>query len=332
MSILSECKMNSINPENILDIDPKTISFLTLIDGTILMVEQSAPVAQKQYIDNLYLIIKEQNFIIPNYKNKVSQNNIIYKNISFSINDNNNQKNYNKNNNIINHDTNNDIIDLSFNESKMIQINDFNDFDFNDSNTTLYKILFGFSKEKKNKRNNILKANNNKHYNTLNEIINNNKSEKKVNKNDKNYQKNENNKKYNSDNNSFIGEYIDKNNKLKNKKHFRQLIIEKENKRSIIKSSNIYSNKHLDILKPHINSEDDVSLKFNKLVNRLKINKNNKIYNYINYNNYNNYNNNINNNDIKNGNLKYSIGVNNKILSFNNSPNYSLRKNKYSNK
>mgnify|MGYP006873212249 CR=1 FL=1 len=47
MSNLPEIKINSINPEDISDIDPRTISFLTLIDGTILIVEQTAPVKKK---------------------------------------------------------------------------------------------------------------------------------------------------------------------------------------------------------------------------------------------------------------------------------------------
>ena len=171
-----EYKMNTINPENILDIDPKTISFLTLIDGTILMVDKNAPMIHKQNINNLFLIIKEHNFTIPNNKNqsKISKNNIIYKNINFTLNNNNNKQNktneinkineVNKTNeanevnvtNICKNDkenkpiNNNEIINISFNNESKNNI-EYNDF--NDSNSTLYNIFNAFSKDKKNKRN-----------------------------------------------------------------------------------------------------------------------------------------------------------------------------------
>jgi hypothetical protein len=318
--------MNSINPENILDIDLKTISFLTLIDGTILMVDKNAPMNPKQNKKHLFFIIKEQNFIIPNNKTKSTRNFIIYKNIHFSLICKNNltnrankdkvdkpiktDVNINNNENKPLIDNNNEMMDISFNKELKNNI-EFNDF--NDSNSTLFNIFSAFSNNNKSKRNKKIKTNN-YIYNYNN--MNNNNCYKTLNKIGKNFNNSCKNLKYYSNYNSHYN--IDKiKNKMKNTKHFRQLILEKENKITIIKSCNMYANNNVNIVRPHANNCDNFSMKFNKLINKLKLNKSNKIYKFINYNN---------NNDI---NLKNKITINHNLLNFSNSPKYSLRKNIY---
>ena len=36
--------METINPKNLIDIDPSSVSFITLKDGNIIMLDESAPV------------------------------------------------------------------------------------------------------------------------------------------------------------------------------------------------------------------------------------------------------------------------------------------------
>ena len=77
MSNSYKLEMKTINPENISDIDPKKISFITLIDGSIIVVDKNIPVkinsAKKNILTNsiLFVISLEQSFSINNfYKNK----------------------------------------------------------------------------------------------------------------------------------------------------------------------------------------------------------------------------------------------------------------------
>lgn len=82
MSNSSKFEMKAINPENISDIDPLKISFITLIDGSIIVVNKNYPIKinnnKKKLIREsvLFVISSEQNFSINSYyKNKEIKSN-----------------------------------------------------------------------------------------------------------------------------------------------------------------------------------------------------------------------------------------------------------------
>lgn len=57
--------MKPINPRNLPDIDPETISFITLVDGRILMLDQSYPyIPRDDKVWNFYKVTKEESFPI----------------------------------------------------------------------------------------------------------------------------------------------------------------------------------------------------------------------------------------------------------------------------
>ena len=342
MSNLSEIKINSINPEDISELDPRTISFLTLVDGTILTVEQTTPIKQKKSKPPPLTITKEYNFLILNNRN--SQINILDKNKNIILSDNcekvldNSKKNINDNsinnenfceniNFLDNKDedkenNNNNIKkdkDLSLDASNSIlQLND-----FNETNITLYNIFYGFSNDKKVKRKNILQIN-------KNNIINNKLLITRDNLNNNKIKNQERTIPSNKRKDAAIKEYFNKKTIISKNKKFRQLIEENDNFKSIIKNTNLYKNKKVDILKLHLyenQKESNVSMKFNKLVNKLKMNRINNISDFKNY---------INNNGSKSGFFSIYKNTNKKrygnekspylLNNIRSSPNYSLRK------
>ena len=342
MSNLSEFKINSINPEDISEIDPKTISFLTLVDGTILTVEQTTPIKQKRIKPPPLTITKEYNFLILNNRN--SQINILDKNKNICLNDNceneldNSKKKINdnsiindnfneKNNFLVNKDededkeiNNNNLKkdkDLSLDASNSIlQLND-----FNETNKTLYNIFYGFSNDKKVKRKNILQINKNNIINNKPLIIRDKLNNNRI--------KNQRTVPSNKDKDS-AKEFFNKKSIINKKKNFRQLIEEKDNFKSIIKNNNLYKNKKVNILKLNFyeNQKDsNVSMKFNKLVNKLKMNRIHKTSDFKNY---------INSNGSKSGFFSIYNNTNKKrygnekspylLNNIRSSPNYSFRK------
>jgi hypothetical protein len=341
MSNFPEIKINSINPEDISEIDPRTISFLTLIDGTLLTVEQTTPIKQKKIKPPPLTITKEYNFLI---LNKNSQINFLDKNINICLNDKSeneidnskknifdnsiNNDNFNENINfLVNKDeeienNNNNIIkdkDLSLDASNSIlQLND-----FNETNKTLFNIFYGFSIDKKVKRKNILQINKNNIINNKPLIIRDKLNNNRIKNQERTIPSNKNK-------DSATKEYFNKKNRINKNKNFRQLIEKNDNFKSIIKNTNLYRNKKLDILKLNFyeNQKDsNVSMKFNKLVNKLKMNRINKTSDFKNY---------ININGSKSGFFTIYKNTNNKrygnknspylLNNIRSSPNYSLRK------
>lgn len=311
---IPDYKMNSINPENISDIDPKTISFLTLIDGTILMVEQTAPINKRKKFQKLKNIIeKVDNFFLQNNKNKNSCVSTIER---ICLNNKYSEPENSKNNIIINNTKNkNNYLSNNCNDKKVNDINNEKDLslngsyntiiqlnDFNESNKSLYNLFFCFSNDNQIKRKNVIQINKNNNIKTMMNLPLNLK-EKIINKDkdDDNYictkafSDEERIKNYfNYDKKSRsppLQEYINRQTMPKNKRHFRQLIDNRNSYRSVIKHKNIYSNKQVNLFNLQFcyNPKDnDVSIKFNKLVNKLKMNRvNEKSYN----NKYNNINN-----------------------------------------
>ena len=77
MSNIYKFGMKTINPGNISDIDPQKISFITLIDGSIIVVDKNIPLkinnnnSKKNIIKNsvLFVISKELDFSIKNFYN-----------------------------------------------------------------------------------------------------------------------------------------------------------------------------------------------------------------------------------------------------------------------
>ena len=342
MSNLPEFKINSINPEDISEIDPKTISFLTLIDGTLLTVEQTTPIKQKKIKPTPFTITKEYNFLILNNRN--SQINFLDKNKNICLNDkcendidisrkniidnSINNDNFNENINfLVNKDeeienNNNNIIkdkDLSLDASNSIlQLND-----FNETNKTLFNIFYGFSIDKKVKRKNILEINRNNIINNKPLIIRDKLNNNRIKNQERTIPSNKNK-------DSATKEYFNKKNRINKNKNFRQLIEKNDNFKSIIKNTNLYRNKKLDILKLNFyenQKESNVSMKFNKLVNKLKMNRINKTSDFKNY---------ININGSKSGFFTIYKNTNNKrygnknspylLNNIRSSPNYSLRK------
>lgn len=125
-------------------------------------------------------------------------------------------------------------------------------------------------------------------------------------------------------------EFFNKKSIINKKKNFRQLIEEKDNFKSIIKNNNLYKNKQVNILKLNFyeNQKDsNVSMKFNKLVNKLKMNRIHKTSDFKNY---------INSNGSKSGFFSIYNNTNKKrygnekspylLNNIRSSPNYSFRK------
>lgn len=338
MSNLPEIKINSINPEDISEIDPRTISFLTLVDGTILTVEQTTPIKQKKAKLPPLTVTKEYNFLILNNRN--SQINILDNNKNICLNNNceieldNSKKNINDNsinnenfneniNFLVNKDEDREINNNNIKKDKDLSLDASNSIlqlnDFNETNKTLYNIFYGFSNDKKVKRKNILQVNKNNIITNKPLIIRDKLNNNKIKNQERTVPSNK--------DKAATNEYFNKKN-LKNK-NFRQLIEENDNFKSIVKTTNLYKNKKLDILKLNLyenQKESNVSMKFNKLVNKLKMNRINKTSDFKNY---------INNNGSKSGFFSIYKNTNNKrygekspylLNNIRSSPNYSLRK------
>ena len=342
MSNLPDIKINSINPDDISEIDPRTISFLTLIDGTILTVELTTPIKQKKVKPSSFTISKEYNFLILNNRNfKINvldiRENLGLKNNSEKELDN-SKKNFNDNsinnenlngniNFLVNKDEDREINNNNLQKEKDLSLDASNSIiqlnDFNETNKTLYNIFYGFSNEKKIKRKNILQMNKNNKINEKPLIIRDNFNNNKL-KNQERTVPSDKNKE------TSINKYFNKKKILNKNKNFKQLIEENDNFKSIIKNNNLYKNKKIDILKLHFyenQKESNVSMKFNNLVNKLKMNR---IYKTSDFKNY------INTNGSKSGFLSIYKNTNNKrygnekspylLNNIRSSPNYSLRK------